>query len=576
MRLINVATQKLENFIGYEIPPYAILSHTWEDEEVEFTHWQSGNYKQRKGYDKISYTCIQAKSHGLGYVWVDTCCIDKSSSSELSEAINSMFRWYKHAWVCYAYLSDMDLEAEDYGHWRFEKSRWFTRGWTLQELLAPSSMMFFDRSWNPIGCKESLLPDIVKITGINMEVLRDSDYMYEMSISTRMSWAARRETTRIEDIAYCLFGIFNLNMPLLYGEGVKAFVRLQEELLRTSNDHTLFAWGHEPDIKWNARRQPLHGNMFASFPSAFANGAKIDQFSNFSASDMSLNNEGLHLRLPIAKIEKWEQIFPPEMTVESENPPVLLDQLRIALLECRSSSLGEHFLGILLVVPYDSSIVDNGGKTLFVTRATSANGVAIIPVPASIAAYTTVHDLSIQWEFKRRRLRGPMGQRTTTDIPDLRVIDARSIKTKGYSLQLLFGTHLHESTDDDTIYYTETTAYAIMRLTDPSGKPVTDLALRLSAVRYSGVATLKVPMDVNTYLVNAPKLVYFGRTVVPTKSTNDKDGDVICAEMTHKQVFRWRIPVLRFTLEQLPGKLAQDYLNLLHHQESLAGKIGMG
>lgn len=174
---------------------------------------------------------------------INRCCIDKTSSAELSEAINSMFRWYQNAQACYAYLADVSSDSgPSQEPSEFSKSRWFTRGWTLQELIAPSNVVFYSRDWHILGTKDQLADLLERITRIDCETLRGQDLQF-VSVSKKMSWAAHRKTSRVEDIAYSLLGIFDVNMPLLYGEGKKAFLRLQEEILKVSNDQTLFAWG---------------------------------------------------------------------------------------------------------------------------------------------------------------------------------------------------------------------------------------------------------------------------------------------------------------------------------------------
>lgn len=146
MRLLHAGTLTLHEFSPNRIPPYAILSHTWEDDEITLQELDSGAGKGKTGYSKITNFCGQARTAGLEYCWVDTCCIDKTSSTELSEAINSMYRWYRDALVCYAYLADVTAnESPGNEDSSFRKSRWFTRGWTLQELIAPASVVFFRR-----------------------------------------------------------------------------------------------------------------------------------------------------------------------------------------------------------------------------------------------------------------------------------------------------------------------------------------------------------------------------------------------------------------------------------------------
>ena len=202
----------------------------------------------KKGFAKLTGCYEKAKNDGFRYCWIYTCCIDKTSSAELSEAINSMYQWYKDAHICYAYLEDLHGDPKLDNYEAFSKSRWFTRGWTLQELIAPQVVEFYDAFWVNIGTRSSLQERLTHITGINERILAGGDPL-ESSVAVRMSWAARRETSRLEDEAYCLLGIFGVNMPLLYGEGKRAFLRLQEEILHVDEDYTLFAWTQESQNK---------------------------------------------------------------------------------------------------------------------------------------------------------------------------------------------------------------------------------------------------------------------------------------------------------------------------------------
>ncbi|KAL7623180.1 hypothetical protein AAE478_006861 [Parahypoxylon ruwenzoriense] len=248
MRLLNVKNSQMTYFMSYaDVPPYAILSHTWGEEEVSLKDWETmsrPDVREKEGFKKLEYCCRQAARDGLEWVWVDTCCIDKTSSAELTESINSMFRWYRDAAICYAYLTDVpeDVERSEIEK-HLAKSRWFTRGWTLQELIAPLKVVFYSAAWQPVGTKSELSACISAITGIEETYLSGAN-LDRASVAQRMSWASRRRTSRDEDIAYCLLGIFDVNMPLIYGEGHKAFQRLQEEIMRAfPEDHTLFAWG---------------------------------------------------------------------------------------------------------------------------------------------------------------------------------------------------------------------------------------------------------------------------------------------------------------------------------------------
>jgi hypothetical protein len=239
MRLLHFnscGTLDLTDFSQKTVPPYAILSHTWGDAEFLFEDLVNGTGKTKAGYQKILFAGEQATRDQLQYFWIDTCCIDKWNLRELSKAINSMFQWYKNAEKCYVFLSDVSAPRTDAqlhrSAWEasFRKSRWFTRGWTLQELLAPVSIDFFSLERQRLGDKNSLEQQISEITGIPVAALR-GDPLDEFSISERREWMSARQTTHAEDMAYSLIGIFGVRMEFRYGEGKeRALERLQEEM----------------------------------------------------------------------------------------------------------------------------------------------------------------------------------------------------------------------------------------------------------------------------------------------------------------------------------------------------------
>ncbi|KAI6151182.1 heterokaryon incompatibility protein-domain-containing protein [Pisolithus tinctorius] len=261
---------------------YVIVSHRWGAEVsykemirlMRMEEQEREQVGQRGGYKKIVESCKQAMKDGYRWLWIDTCCIDKRSSAELSEAINSMYRWYRNSQKCYVYLNDVDEPAlpteQDFS--RFGKSNgwpeWFSRGWTLQELIAPTELEFFNTNWVSIGTKEDLTSTLEEITRIPEKVLRDKEAFMRTEFWERppvahiMSWAAGRKTTRVEDRAYSLLGLFGVNMPMLYGEGSKAFQRLQLEIIRLSGDHSIFAWN--PKGQFGA-----HQGVLADDPSYF-------------------------------------------------------------------------------------------------------------------------------------------------------------------------------------------------------------------------------------------------------------------------------------------------------------------
>ncbi|KAJ6779953.1 hypothetical protein PWT90_06599 [Aphanocladium album] len=292
MRLLNTSTLTLEEFYGSAIPEYAILSHRWLDGEVSFQDLQSGEAASKAGYAKIKLCCEQAAKDGLDYAWVDTCCIDKTSSAELNEAINSMYAWYRESAICYAFLSDVQSSSADD---TFDASAWFTRGWTLQELIAPAHVVFYNAAWETLGTRdeEPLTERISRVTNIDAAILRGEASLRECSVAQRMSWAAGRTTTRLEDRAYSLLGLFGVNMPMLYGEGgARAFLRLQEEIMKASDDQSLFAWGSDSE-------QQLTG-LLASSPADFAGCADVVVAGQrWNHQPYSMTNRGLSLEMPM-------------------------------------------------------------------------------------------------------------------------------------------------------------------------------------------------------------------------------------------------------------------------------------
>lgn len=321
MWLIDTHTLKLKFFQVCPEGQYAILSHVWQDDEVSFFEFKAwdGAETTRSGMVKILECCEKARDLSLAYAWVDTCCIDKSSSAELSEAINSMYQWYAQASTCFVYLFDVECEAAR-ANWRrsrtlgdrwpkplgylpaFSNSRWFTRGWTLQELIAPHYVLFFDSSWNFLFNKAQIARDISVITKIPEQTLLGSQDIAETSVACRMSWAATRTTTRPEDLAYCLLGIFDINMPLLYGEGEKAFVRLQQAILTKTDDETIFAWSGVS----------VGGSgLLALSPAAFfGSGHMVPLSISSDRSAYSMTNKGLEINARLLLLSPETYLMP--------------------------------------------------------------------------------------------------------------------------------------------------------------------------------------------------------------------------------------------------------------------------
>jgi len=377
MRLINVETLEMKEFFDVSIPPYAILSHTWGSDEVSYQDWQAvadfpalleasrpfserlgvmdpftalrqakvNAIASRAGYQKILDLCSAVRacpfdwkpppSERPCWAWVDTCCIDKTSSAELSEAINSMFKWYAQSEMCLVYLSDVPGDSRPPFHpdSAFRTSRWFTRGWTLQELLAPSVLCFYSQDWKPIGwlfkkheapeTTSSLVPTVAELTGIPIHIISGAR-VDNAAVSAKMSWVSKRQTTRVEDMAYCMLGLFGVHMPLLYGEGHRAFTRLQEEIIKVSVDHTIFAWRYGADMPQPGATKTRFNNLLAESPSDFVRGNPLS-YSRFALggpkdTSFQMTNRGLHIRLPILLLQ---------------SPGNELDDLCCVLFNCR-------------------------------------------------------------------------------------------------------------------------------------------------------------------------------------------------------------------------------------------------
>ncbi|KAK1537972.1 HET domain-containing protein [Colletotrichum paranaense] len=243
MKLLNCSSLLIEEFSGLSIPEsYAILSHRWEADHQEATYQDFGKpdvIARKKGWKKIQHFCRLALQQGYKYAWVDTCCINKQDFTELTEAINSMFKWYARSSICYAYLSDVGIDGVSLQH-----SQWFTRGWTLQELIAPSRVEFFDKDWNYIGSRSDLCDIIQQRTNIDKSILvagsgRVEGLLTTIPVARRMSWASGRMTKREEDLAYCLLGVFGVKMPLLSSDQGRRHLGI---LLRDQGGNVFLRW----------------------------------------------------------------------------------------------------------------------------------------------------------------------------------------------------------------------------------------------------------------------------------------------------------------------------------------------
>lgn len=286
---------------------------------VELEHSRSaedGTIFAHRGLSrKIKHFCRVARDAGFWLAWNDACCIDKSSSAELFEAINSMFEWYRLSDMCYVYLADVsDGDAPQHDYSKLRESTWHGRGWTLQELIAPEQIVFLTQTWNFLGTKMSLAKTLESITGVDFDILVGRTTLDSVSVARRMSWAAKRYTTRVEDRAYSLLGIFGLHMSPIYGEGKNAFIRLQEEIIRTIPDQSIFAWGAKCALRvsyqgrWLAEggwyRDEDDHCLLKSSPTSFSHCSSIEPIASSSLAKT--------LRLQESQIPPVHCILTPE------------------------------------------------------------------------------------------------------------------------------------------------------------------------------------------------------------------------------------------------------------------------
>lgn len=311
MRLLNVNTLAIEEVVGSPLEHnYAILSHTWlHGQEVSLREWDTAiagvsskcdEIKRSRGWAKIEAACLETRRWGLEYLWVDTICIDRTNSTEVSETINCTYAWYQHSAICFVHLADVvgdDLDDEDCLD-DFRDSRWFTRGFTLQELVAPIEVIFFSQDWQVLGTKDELLQTLADITGVRAEVLTHEEHLSSVCIAEKMSWLAHRDTTRIEDMAYCMLGLLEINMPLRYGEGEQAFLRLQQNIIDSRDDQTILCWTL-PTASVPARDDII----LAPDPSCFLSCGTVMEPPKRQRREPScaMTSAGLHIQVPLIR-----------------------------------------------------------------------------------------------------------------------------------------------------------------------------------------------------------------------------------------------------------------------------------
>ncbi|KAH4152831.1 hypothetical protein HBH69_167280 [Parastagonospora nodorum] len=351
MRLIKINKgkaegPKLEDFTySVDKPPYMIFSHRWlqaDGGDVTFEEFQSSSSELKQAFKKKGRKEREAKLNELGlrvvafykllqaieiasiagaeYIWIDSCCINRANSSELTEALNSMYRYYEKATKCLVYLHDVewsrtaDGEKQPVRSYDFSKPEWFTRGWTLQELIAPKQVSFYNKDWKYFGELAEHAKAIEEVTNVPEMVLKGDIKPNKCSVAQRMSWAANRNTTRDEDMSYSLFGLFDVNLVPMYGEGgTKAFIRLQEAIMSRTNDMSLFAWQ-------STDNEEEYRGVLARSPKEFGRaGELIDKRILGSNPEFSMTNRGLKIMPLLAKKRDGTLFLPLNCTKTGEN-----------------------------------------------------------------------------------------------------------------------------------------------------------------------------------------------------------------------------------------------------------------
>ena len=369
MWLLNTTTGELKWFAKRPIEGYLILSHVWTAEEQSFQDLQA--LKTAGGLSaaspKIYDCCAFARRRGYSWAWIDTCCIDKTSSAELSEAINSMFAWYRDADECIAFLQDVDETEDPYVKGsQFRRSKWYTRGWTLQELIAPRRLIFVSKNWRIIGTKATLAGLVEEITNVDFDVLTFRRTHIRVSVARRMSWAANRQTTREEDRAYSLLGIFGVSIATVYGEGDNAFIRLQEEIMKHIPDQSIFAWGPPMlrDVGAFSRTISLPGKrhrraLLSISPDSFADSSEVVPIPPETVSKrlgikvpplhFALTSYGMHAWVPMMKAPGCPSDKPVWLAVLACADGT--DNLVALILQPQSEdSVGRFFVGVTVFV----------------------------------------------------------------------------------------------------------------------------------------------------------------------------------------------------------------------------------
>lgn len=366
---------------------YAILSHRWLPRgEPTFQDMASG-MATGPGHEKLRRFCEEASSHGFQFSWSDTCCIDKTSSSELDEAIRSIFRWYSNAAICIIHLAQttsVDCMGLD---------EWFQRGWTLQELLAPPVVKFFNANWRPLTSEpndkrdDGIMGRVAHITGCGSPSLRAFD-PGPFDVDLRMTWAARRKTTRGEDMAYSLMGIFDVTLQPAYGEGAeRAFCRLVELIMQSSGNTSVLNWAGQEAASHNSRAFPSSPRCYWGHKPFGSSGQSLD-FSNFSrvsrdlgspsipyyhsrgGLDLAMTSRGL--RVPLVLLPAVWVKRPPLSTGDARyNVRLLEPQFRRAIGDVPIDTGHIHYLmdaeyalGVFNYIPPDANMTMPGSPAL--------------------------------------------------------------------------------------------------------------------------------------------------------------------------------------------------------------------
>lgn len=290
MLLLHTASLELCEF-GSDAPPYGTFSARWEDDTLGHEDLPSPQTAhQRPAFQALQRACSECQNHGLQWLWNDAVCINRRSIDALSKTLNSLAEIYRKSRLCIVYLHDLfDTEASHFDVERgLSSCSWIKHVWMLPQLIFSTVLQFYDAQWMHIGSKRQLSAELSRITAIEEGVLDGSESLEDYPNCVKMSWAAGLSAEAIEDVAYSLLAVFNVNMTIRYGEGMESFLRLQEEILKNTDDYSLLAWQPIPNQSYRG--------LLAHSPLEYSHFKNKSKESPSLRGQLKIQSDGLYIQ----------------------------------------------------------------------------------------------------------------------------------------------------------------------------------------------------------------------------------------------------------------------------------------